>query len=1428
MYSRRDDLVDDSAVDDDHISEHLQVTALIDSWSASHVENYSLAAYRYLRLNRGTSLGEIDSGDFAEVVNTSTLEFIEVASAIVTGNWLGPGNDANNLSSLFQSVLNPISCDEHCLFYEKSAINPFLEDEFNLLLDDEDAEESVDSGSEGEGSLASIGSDEIKSSTASSFLELDHPRHVDAPIFAQILIDGRLATSDDLNNIQNSTKLATRLSVFKGHGSTRPLQSSHQAAASDLKRLLNAYSAEQTLERLRHRGLSLQESDVRLAMSCLRKARNGERVVVHVSFYVAKVDAMVAASSHVGAVIEIDEAFSLLGSEFRNSSNLPLRQLYSPDNFLLEKLDMSYASLDCFCFVKVHRVEGVVTVDMNHLGGWEKSSMLMDLVCDEISLCVHKVNQFLLLQALHSGRSASRLLISSDLKDSVDTFNRAVVNPFHEGVFFCPIVYKNSFELYHRCAAHPIHVIRLLEASVLHIFSVNNRRGVFVYKDESGAVFYMSLLPVQSDVGESTSVDHSAQIELVVHGISAPGPSIALQLRTLLQKRLLHISIEMFSSVLTKNPQYHWRQLDINFVRSFNNEWDKLIESDNIPRHINESRKYAFPLSAYDPGMITLFFRQNLCGSTFFHPLSTAESGKEANDCDDDNSNQKDTGNLHFDSSDLVFYYNASPSTLDPDFQSESTLTEKGALYSREAGAGIAIVTISLVCNAGKRKHDVSAAIPPPNVARALIVPTEKLRFLNANEATFLDQSDDDSDSFVEVTICDTCLQCATLHEWILLSMTQALVAWVLERHLERMQLSMFAVEGAGSSRTTNTTSTEQSRLREIDDICCGLPALHSILETSHQLPHPAVLKREYGGVFRSSSVAHIALDLLEKGIIDQIRNESKVQLVKDKHYRLFIVRSSRSEKPGLVELERATDGSVRVRCSQVKGGVEFLQDSPIDCPEYTILLFSSDFADDTSFVTKKTFPKLFEEVSVGYANSGVKGNYAKSLFRFKRQHLRFFRRSFAFIFTVKRNRRCLLAYNWSTSLFNRTTLKLQELERSFLISMSDSVASFQQRCLGNLSPTLLATNREKISGSGKDKEIRVWSEGPVTAGQGDRLDLNQPQSSQSSTHPHLMRRPKLVGKSVEGSAAQAVARSRARASVSRFRSTSSNSSAVAPRPPSGAHKSVRSPSPNIAVRKTSELPLPLQASSIDATEDRTLTNVRRYVDMIEQRTRLTHQSSVRAHTSLMLAAAHWPSKLSRGVSISVAQYLTSYGVFVWSEVYPMLPYPKKQLGSFSLTLGQTLSTLTPGLVPIPMIGQCAGDSCILAGKPRIIRNCQAFVVVNLSAKECFVNEKPVIIVKSEGRVLTLPLRRKKCHDKKCQSMNEYIAAAFDKLASDLRALVRLQSKLFDHSASLIEWTMKSGKTEDFGEVHWILTRLIESYPRITITKALRSNYKVR
>ena len=69
-------------------------------------------------------------------------------------------------------------------------------------------------------------------------------------------------------------------------------------------------------------------------------------------------------------------------------------------------------------------------------------------------ICCHRVNQKLLLNSLHQSRTASELMIPKDDSDPkvLEEPESAAEQLFRPGVFACPVVFRTSFELFHRCA----------------------------------------------------------------------------------------------------------------------------------------------------------------------------------------------------------------------------------------------------------------------------------------------------------------------------------------------------------------------------------------------------------------------------------------------------------------------------------------------------------------------------------------------------------------------------------------------------------------------------------------------------------------------------------------------------------------------------------------------------------------------------------------------------------------------------------------------------------------------------------------------------------------------------------------------------------------------------------------------------------------
>ena len=1410
LYNRRNDVTDDDALEDDHISEHLQVSEFSDSILVAHEQNYSVAAYRSLQR---LDMTVFHKDDFAEVLKT--LDFLKIAEISVESEVTGP--DHLKLLSFFDSLLCPVPDASLCFYNSFHMLGKNSRSKVHEpnLLDVEDDDKSILSQISSEKQQNDMG--DLPDGIDSGFIELPPQNfyHL-APIFVRFLINDVAVSVSELNRIVGASSISLYISTFKESSTQSNLSwgdkalkllPAHAAAASELSSMLDAYDAELTLEKLRLLGRRLQESDVLQARTCLRNARNVLRCAVNIFLYSSKRDLVIQASSQIKAGENLDEVFDLLIVELKKSSSLLLKTFESISGFIVGLSDETDDSLPCWCFLNLHPSKGVVTIDICHPGGPSCASDLMNAVVESISSTCHRVNQLLLLNSLHASRTASRLLIPTDrasanVKEEPNEINED--NKFPDGHFECPVMYQTSFELFHRCAANPMKAIRSLEATVLHIFAVSNRQQLFVYKDESGLTFYMRL--VVQEYNDERNID------FLVFGIEPPGPSITEQLRKRLEKRLLVIAVEMLTSVLTKNPHYHWRQLDISFIKSFHESWDVLDDNNSTRNVIGRNRTYAFPTAAFDPGMITIIFRQNLCGSTFFHPLSTSEWENTDGILQEPLSPVDDA--LRFESTDLVFYYNSSSSNLDPNLQSESTLTSKGAYYSGQTGSGLAVIEVSLLSCEGKVMRTMNAAIPALQVKNLEQMTLSSLCFQRVDVEFSPSGVPVDVPAFLRVSVADTSLQTDVLHEWIFLCLNQAVIGWTIERHLERMQKGLLL---PNDGRTFGTGTSD--REKDVDQVCLGLPSLLEILELAETLPHPTSLRMEFSGVFRSSSVASVAQDLFEKVILDQIRMEMRVSSGLDKFYKLVVIRSSRSSKPQIVELDKDVQGRVVVRVLDDRSSQHIvLSDSPTDCPQYTLFFYTPEYTIPKDANQNISFPKLFQEVAVGYSKSGEKGDHAKSLFDFKRRHLACFRRSFSFIFSVKRNQRTLITYNWSSLLFKRVVAKLTETENLYLVSLAESVQSLQRHCLGLLAPI----SNVRAQGT-KEKSDVLQTKGKES--DLARTEIDRPSGLRPSTLPLAIRRPKLVGKSVEGSALQAVAKSRARASASRYRNTVSSGSIVATKPQNivaNEQKTSRG-GPNEQTQATSNVVKP---------QDQELVAVHRLLEN-SFCTRVMNQSMIRNTICQKVMNQHWPYKSTQFISHSLADYLFLLGTLTWTVSCVMIPFPKSLSEDFLLSFGRTLASWTPGLSLFRIQEFHRRNSIFLVGKTRILRTCRAFVCVRISTTASSMKRKQESVVCVECRVFALPKQKDTTRHSTQTPINqrkiEHGAAGLDKLSADIARLRTLQGLLLDHSAFIVERTMKSAsKTEDYDEVVSIVKPIIDMFPLQKAMTTIRSNYKVR
>ncbi|KAL3923663.1 MAG: hypothetical protein SGILL_001528, partial [Bacillariaceae sp.] len=701
LYSKRDDLADDDSTDS-HISEYMCVSEFADHFEIEQRRNFALAAYKAYRLETLSQGPVISMDDFSHAL--AGLQFVEVSSVLIAGASSDRENDESKLLQSIKTILQPVPGDSrHFYFCGQSHGSEPPEEHKSAEVS---GASSVDTSSSAESSVEAdpaLASAQLGASSDSSLEDNNRQESIEPPIFVRFQIDNEVASIDALNNVSNSCELKATVSVYKTAGNDdyllRDMSWSQKAFATEITALLKSYVAEQTLERLRGTRDMLAGENFRLIKKCMARIQSVVSFSIDVNFYISQRGTMMPAAAPAGGEAEVQEGFHILDGDITNNPNLVLTALEGNAYFVSSFRKGNLEEFRFWCLVSVRNGNGTISAQMYHPDGASAAMDSMKKLNAIFRSCIHSANQQLLLR---------RYVVSAGVnayycQDRVSSYapepptnlvseNAPEDEEFHPGDFSCPVVFRTLFDLYQRAATNPTQVARTLEATVLHNFAVSNRSGIFVYKDESGAIFYMELQP------RGSGIDADGQVELLVYGIDEPGPSVTDQLRVLLQRRLLLIAVDMLSSVLNKNPHFKWRHADIAFLRSFGAEWQKL--DDKRSDDLSQYRYYKFPPMIDDPVMVLLFLRQNLCGSTYFHRL---------NDIDTNGHNPSppitapgiaSSSNgviLKMNQHEFSLYYNNAPSKLEPAFQGLSTLTEKGAEYCRQTGTGIAMIEFTLV-----------------------------------------------------------------------------------------------------------------------------------------------------------------------------------------------------------------------------------------------------------------------------------------------------------------------------------------------------------------------------------------------------------------------------------------------------------------------------------------------------------------------------------------------------------------------------------------------------------------------------------------------------------------------------------------------------------------------------------------------------------
>jgi hypothetical protein len=290
---------------------------------------------------------------------------------------------------------------------------------------------------------------------------------------------------------------------------------------------------------------------------------------------------------------------------------------------------------------------------------------------------------------------------------------------------------------------------------------------------------------------------------------------------------------------------------------------------------------------------------------------------------------------------------------------------------------------------------------------------------------------------------------------------------------------------------------------------------------------------------------------------------------------------------------------------------------------------------------------------------------------------------------------------------------------------------------------------------------------------------------------PTMIRRPKLIGQSIEGSAMQAVAASRKRASTNQFKNKTS------PKP-------IRSP-----ITRDANLPRPGLTSSAEVGSDRKLKKSINSLDQNEETDgilalvmadnvrlcttdygQLRRLSSLHREGRIRLTDLWWPRSLAQSIPLSVANYLISSAPKGWTDICSFPPLPGGVENVFIPSIARWIVALTPGL-SVLSVSSAANvpekNSLLLCSNIKNVRGSKCFTVVRIAISQAKKSRLHAPFVSCEGWVLNLPRRSNTAQKSKkakpnasmkTTSVMEKDSAGMDKTLTDVHVSLTCASVL--------------------------------------------------
>lgn len=344
----------------------------------------------------------------------------------------------------------------------------------------------------------------------------------------------------------------------------------------------------------------------------------------------------------------------------------------------------------------------------------------------------------------------------------------------------------------------------------------------------------------------------------------------------------------------------------------------------------------------------------------------------------------------------------------------------------------------------------------------------------------------------------------------------------------------------------------------------------------------------------------------------------------------------------------------------------------------------------------------------------------------------------------------------------NSISSGLREADATSISGAALASATLQRRSLGILSP-----GKESASTlAKKQKEGATKPEGAPKLGV---PPLHAPESKEKAIgyngapirrirRPTTIRRPKLIGKSVEGAAMQAVAASRKRASSNQFRNIPAQGSRQGGRAaPSRELSQAGRGRPSPPARTASDQQRLNPSQSFKEEEDEKAYRVKQdYVKLCaSKKSVLLRCSSSQRNAGLQLMNLWWPRSPTHAIPSSILDILRMGAPTGWQEVCSLPPLPGQVTNIFVQTFARWIVALTPGLELVRTNSSSTTPvgapprSVFLCSAVRNVRGTKCCAIVKLHLMESSASHRGYSTVRAVGWMLNLPRRSKAAQRRK-------------------------------------------------------------------------------